>query len=94
MYERVVQVEGRLFPKQDLCRFESYRARHLFYVYCMNRYRPEDWIAIQEFYDEGHPIPAVVREFGISNLTIQRARDKGLFKPRGRYELRQKKRKS
>ncbi len=50
--------------------------------------RHYDWTTIQQYYDQGFSIRQVTKRFGCSNLTIQRARDQLLFKPRDKNERR------
>ena len=56
----------------------------------MSKNRYHDWTTIQKYYDLGHSIRDVVKEFGVALLTVQRARDKGLFlvRPKNASSLR------
>jgi hypothetical protein len=76
------------------CRFESCRDRHQQVVlsrakYAMNANRTYDWTTIQKYYeDTGCSLRNLTEHFGCAALTIQRARDAGLFSPREKNELR------
>jgi len=62
----------------------AFRSRHVEVALTFNEY---DWPAIQTRYDQNVPLRAIVVEFGCAWATIQKARDRGLFIPRGKNDL-------